>query len=68
MLLIAMLSIYLFIYLFIYFQRRYMHALITKIATLGHYVNMENASVKEKELETGKTAEVCAVGYQHGCS
>ena len=59
---------YFFVYLFIYFQRRYMHALMTTIATLGHYVNMENASVKERELETGKTAEVRAVGYQHGCN
>ena len=45
-----------------------MHALIKAIATLGHYVNKENASVKERELETGNTAEVRAVGYQHGCN
>ena len=45
-----------------------MHALIRTIATLGRYVNMENASVKERELETGNTAEVRLVGYQHGCN
>ena len=63
-----MLSIYLFIDLFIYFQRRYMHALVTEIAIQMQNVKVENASVKERELETGKTAEVRAVGYQHGCN
>ena len=56
----------LFIYLFIYFQHRYIHVLVTEIAIQMQNVKMENASVKERELETGKTAEVREVGYQHG--
>ena len=35
-----------------------MHAVMTKIAILMQNAKMENAFVKERELETGKTAEV----------
>ena len=35
-----------------------MYALMTKIAILRQNANMENVIAKEKELETGKTAEV----------
>ena len=35
-----------------------MHASMTKIAILRQNANMENVIAKEKELETGKTAEV----------
>ena len=52
------LFIYLFIHSFIYFQRLCMYAMRTKIAILTQNVKMENAFVKERELETGKTAEV----------
>ena len=35
-----------------------MHAMMTKIAIPWQNAKMENAFVKETELETGKTAEV----------
>lgn len=46
-----------------FFQRRCIHALMTRIAILGQRVKMENASVEERELETGNTAEVRLIIY-----
>ena len=48
---IAIVFIYLFVYLFIFFQRPCMDALMTKIATLMQNAKMENAFVKEIDLE-----------------
>ena len=52
-------------YCYFFFQRRSIHALVTRIAILGQVVKMENAFVVKRELETGNTAEVRLVYFAH---